>query len=361
MGFLRRDGRIIVLGIRNVRPKRLNPYQRAMVYRMIAYVAYGAGDVEEAITYFQKVLDEKVLSLRDDNRIRFNIAQLYAGQQDWNQVNAWLGEWLRYTDDPAPLGFYLMAIASYQLGDFDLAIERVQTALDTAPQPNESWMRLLSALYAQKEDYTSATPVLEELLMRWPKKVYWVQLSLIYGARADYKRALAVQQVAYAQGFLTEEAELMRLARSLLYNNVPYRAALVLETALEEGKIKKSSDVYELLANSWIAAREYEKSLPPLRTAAKLSDDGNLYVRLGQVHMQREQWDEAAGYLGQAIAKGGLKSSGNAELLLGISHYNNNNVGRARSHFTRARNYDATRTEAERWITHLETEQSQAG
>jgi tetratricopeptide (TPR) repeat protein len=342
--------------LKKLRPNRLNPYERALVYRMLAHVAYGANQPEQAIEYFVKFLEEEVLPIRDEARVRFNIAQLYASQQQWHEAIDWLNRWLLYVEDPDPLGFYLMGIAYYQLEDFDAAIVQTKRAVEIRPEPREPWLRLLAALYAQKQDYENAAPVLEELVLRFPKKEYWVQLSLIYGAHEDYRRSLSVQQVAYAQGFLSEDKELRRLARSYLYHELPYPAAQVLEKALEDAAIAPDSEAFELLANSWIAAREYQRSLDPLRSAAKLSEDGNLYVRLGQVHMQREAWSEASALLEKAIGKGGLKDPGNADLLLGIAYYNGAHVARARSSFLRARQHDSTRNAANRWITHLDTE-----
>ena len=342
--------------LKKLRPNRLNPYERALVYRMLAHVAYGANQNEQAIEYFVKFLEEEVLPIRDEARVRFNIAQLYASQQQWREAIDWLNRWLLYVEDPDPLGFYLMGIAYYQLEDFDAAIVQTKRSVELRPQPRESWLRLLAALYSGKQDYQNAAPVLEDLVLRFPKKPYWVQLSLIYGAHEDYRRSLSVQQVAYAQGLLTEDKELRRLARSYLYHELPYPAAQVLEKALEDGAIARDSEALELLANSWIAAREYQRSLDPLRSAAKLSENGNLYVRLGQVHMQSEAWNEASVLLEKAIEKGGLKKPGNAELLLGIAYYNDAHVARARSSFLRARQHDSTRNAANLWITHLDTE-----
>ncbi len=339
-----------------LRPSRLNPYERALVYRMLAFVAYGTSDYQAAIGYFEKVLGEEILSIRDEARIRFNIAQLYASLQDWPQVIAWVKNWLRYVSTPDPLGFYLMGIAYFQLEDFNSAIEYTRKAVESTNDPKEAWLRLLAALYAQTEDLKNATPVLEELVLRYPNKSYWVQLSLIYGARENYRRALAVQQVAYVQGLLTEDKELRRLARSYLYHDLPYPAAKVLEKGLEDGTIETDPESLELLANSWIAAREYNQALAPLEKAAELSEDGNLFVRLGQVHMQREEWSQAAELLGRALDKGGLDDPANATLLLGISYYNDASVGRARSFFQKARGHESTRAEADRWITHIERE-----
>ncbi len=88
-------------------PGRLNPYERALVYRLEAYVDYTAGNYDEAVASFQKVLDEAILPLRDDNRIRFNIAQLHAAQQQWRKVIEAIQLWLRYAEEPSPLGYYL--------------------------------------------------------------------------------------------------------------------------------------------------------------------------------------------------------------------------------------------------------------
>jgi tetratricopeptide (TPR) repeat protein len=227
-------------------------------------------------------------------------------------------------------------------------------------EPKEGWLQLLVALYIQQEDYTRATPIFEELVKRFPKKAYWVQLSLIYGALDDYRTSLAVQQVAHMQEFLTEHKEMLRLARSYLYHDLPLPAAKVLEESIEAGVVKPDAASYELLANSLIAARDFDRSLAPLRKAAALSEDGNLYVRLGQVHLQREEWDLAAVQLQQAVTKGDLRDPGNAQLLLGISYYNIDRVGKARSSFARARKYEKTREAANHWITHIETEAAKA-
>jgi tetratricopeptide (TPR) repeat protein len=335
---------------------RLNPYERALVHRLSAHVHYSTGDFAAAIESFERVLAEEVLPVREDNRIRFNIAQLQASQQKWRETLAALDRWSRYVREPDPLAHYLRGIAHYQLGELDRALAEAEQAVDLSPDPPEGWLQLLAALYAQKQDYARATPVLEELVVRFPKERYWIQLSLIYGAREEYRHSLAVQQVAYLQGFLRQDKELRRLARGYLYNSLPYPAARVLEKGLAEGKIGRDAAALELLANSWIAAREYEKALSPLGEAAELSENGNLYVRLGQVYMQREEWARASEMLQKAVRKGELKDTGSVELLLGICSYNEQRVEQARSYFARARQHDSTREAADRWLTHIDGE-----
>jgi tetratricopeptide (TPR) repeat protein len=340
-------------------PKRLNPFERALVYRLQAHLAYFAGDYAAARERFEAVLAEKILPVRDDNRIRFNIAQLYAASQQWPEVITALDRWARYVEAQDSFAYYLRAVAHFQRDELDAALADARQAVELSSEPMESWLQLLAALHSQKEDFASAIPILEQLVVRFPtKKQYWIQLALTYGAVQDYPRAFAVQMLAYRQALLKEDKELGRLARVSLHQNVPYQAAEVLEKGLAEGAIPRDSEALELLANSWIAAREYERSLAPLRQAAELAQNGNLFVRLGQVYMQREAWQEAAEVLQQAIAKGDLKDPGNADLLLGISYYNDHRVDQARASFARARRHDSTREAAERWITLVERDLS---
>lgn len=341
---------------------RMNAPGRAQVFRLLAYVNYQLGEQEKALEYFEKTLAEEGLPLKDDVRVMFNVVQLHAAMLQWQEVLESLERWRRYVppSEWTPLSHYLEAVAHYQLEQYDEALTAARKTVSMTPEPEESWLQMLAALYVQKEDYASVTPVLEELVVRFPKKQYWVQLSLIYGAREDYRHSLAAQQVAYLQGYLERDGEIRRLARSYVFAGLPYEAAQVLDRGLAEGEIEKDADAYELLANSWIQAREFDRSLPPLRRAAELSEDGDLYVRLGQVTMAREQWGEAVDLFKRAIEKGNLSNPGSADLLLGIAYYNDNRVGSARFSFARAREYEKTRKAADDWLRHIEKE-SQSG
>jgi tetratricopeptide (TPR) repeat protein len=340
--------------------RRLNPYEKALAYRLLAYAAFGQEDFQGAVDYFEKAVEQEALPIDDEASVRFNIAQLYGSLEEWRKVIQALNLWFHYVEDPNPLAYYLLAISHYQIAEYEQAIAPATRAIDLSPEPREGWLQLLVALYLQKDDYEHATPILERLVMSFPKKQYWVQLSLIYGARGDYENSLAVQQLAYTQGLLTEDSELRRLARSYLYNQLPHPAAHVLEKGLEEDRIEADQEVLELLGNSWIAAREFGKALEPLQRAATLCEDGRLYLRVAQVRVQQEEWKEAARLLQKALEKGGLDDPGRAHLLLGISYYTDDRPDQARAAFVRARAHDSTRTEANAWLEHIDRE-SRAG
>jgi len=346
--------------LEKLNPNRLNAYERALVYRLLAYAAIGQEDSAGAVQYFQKMVEEQVLPIEDEASALFSIAQIQASLEQWAKVDATLEEWFRLVERPNGGAYYLLAISRYQQDRYDEALAPALEAIEVSTRPEERWLQLVAALHLQQEDFDRAVPILEELVTRFPKKQYWLQLSLIYGARGDYEHSLRVQQLAHAQGLLTENDELRRLARTYLFHELPYPAARVLERGLEEGRIESDEEVLELLGNSWIAAREYEKSIDPLEQAAKLSDDGRLFLRLGQVRVQREDWKEATELIQKALEKGGLPDEGKAQMLLGISFYGDGQSDSATTAFSRARSHESTRKEATAWLEHL-ARQAQEG
>jgi tetratricopeptide (TPR) repeat protein len=339
---------------------RLNPYERALTYRFLAYASIGLEDPAGAVGYFEKVIEQEAMPIDDEASVRFSIAQIVASLGEWEKVEEQLEQWFRYVERPNAVAYYLLAISRYRREQYDEALSPALRSLEISKQPKESWLQLVAALYLHKEDYDSAVPLLEELVARFGKKQYWVQLSLIFSARGDYEHAMEIQQLAYAQGLLTDDDELRRLARTYLFRDLPHSAAQLLERGLEEGRIEPDREVLELVGNSWIAAREYEKAIGPLRQAAELSEDGRLYLRLAQVRIQREDWKEATGLIQKAINKGGLEDAGKAQLLLGISYFSSDLTEPALTAFRRAQKHKSTQTEAAAWLAHIER-QSQNG
>ena len=114
---------------------------------------------------------------------------------------------------------------------------------------------------------------------------------------------------------------LFRSAQLLLYLELPYRAVDVMKFGLEKRFMEEDSELYELLSNSWIMAREYDEAVDPLVRAAELAQGGRIYQRLAEVHIQQERWQEAAEALELAINKGELPRPGQTTLLMGIVLY----------------------------------------
>jgi tetratricopeptide (TPR) repeat protein len=332
---------------------RLSPYERGKVEQILFNIAYSQEQYEKARGHLKNAIDSGGLNTVEIDQARYQSAQLYMQEEKWREGAAALEEWFKTAMNPNSAAYYLLAVAYYQQDDFNRALPPAQKAVELMDKakPNESWLSMLSALYLQREQYREAIPVLQQLVTAAPdKKTYWMQLSSVYGQMEDYSNALAIMQLANNVGLVTEDSEVRRLADLLLFNDVPYRGAQVIESAIEKKIVSLDDKLYEKLANCWIAAGEFDKSIAPLQRAAELAPTGDAFVRLGEVQVQREDWSAAIAAIQRGVDKGDLKDPGSAQLMLGIAHYSQKEYETAVSFFQRARQSDKHRQIADSYL-----------
>jgi tetratricopeptide (TPR) repeat protein len=333
--------------------EKLSPYERGRTEQILFNIAYSQDKFQQARDHLQRAIDSGGLNAQEIDAARYQSAQLFLQEEKWREGAAALEEWFKTALNPNSAAYYLLAVAYYQQDDYNRALAPAKKAVELMDKakPNEGWLGMLSALYLQREEFREAIPVLEQLVSVAPdKKQYWMQLSSVYGQMENYANALGVMQLAYAAGLVTDDSEVRRLADLLMFNDVPYRGAQVLEAAIEKKTVNVDEKLYEKLANCWIQAGELDKSLAPLQRAAELASTGDLWVRVGEVHVQRDDWRGAITAVERGVAKGQLKDPGNAQLMLGIAHYNQKEYGAARPFFERARQSERHRQLADSYL-----------
>jgi len=335
--------------------KKLSPYEMSRVQQLYAVIAQQQERYADARKHLQLMLDSGGLNEQEILDGKFNIAQLYLAQEQWREGAAALEAWIAASPKPNSNAYYLLAVAYYQQGDERRALPPAEKALALAEKPQPSWLQLVLALYLKNEQYAKAEPLVRKLVATQPNnKANWVQLSAVLGAQEKYDDALVALQLAYHMGLLTESADLTRLADLMAFNSIPYRCGMLLTK--EAPRLEKSGAVQEKLSNCWVAAREWDKAVAPLRAAAQAKRSGDLYLRLGEVHVQREDWNAAVEALRRALEVGNAKDPGNAQVLLGMSYYNLKKPQEARQWFQRAMSTPRHRKQAEGWIRAIDVE-----
>jgi len=323
---------------------KLSPYERSKVEQILFNIAYSQEKFDQARGHLKSAIDAGGLNQQEIEQARYQSAQLFMQEEKWKEGATALEEWFKTASNPNSAAYYLLAVAYYQQDDFAKALPPAKKAVELMDKPQEGWLGMLSALYLQRDQFKEAVPILQQLIAVVPdKKTYWMQLSSVYGQMEDYPNALAIMQLAYSVGLVTEDQEVRRLADLLVFNGVPYRGAQILETAIEKKVVNLDDKLYEKLANCWLAAGEFDKSTQPLQRAAELSANGDLFVRLGEVQVQREDWAGAIAAIQRGLDKGQLKDPGNAQLLMGIAYFSDKKFGEARPYFERAQRVDKHR------------------
>jgi tetratricopeptide (TPR) repeat protein len=342
-----------------LRLDKLSPHELAQADRLRGYVSYGKEQNEAAIEQLRKALaDPEALQPRDRADVLFQIAQIQAVERRWRDVIATLETWFQTVERPNSVGYFLTALSYFQLEEVDAALLPAKKAVELAKVPQQSWLQLLLAIQLTRQDYAAAEPVLDQMIALYPNsgKEYWMQLSALHGVTGDDARALGVLEIAYRKGLLTDDRDVRRLLQLMLARGIPHRAAQIFENEMAAQRFQEDPEALELLSISWILAREPAKAEPALARAAELAPKGELYVRLAQIHLLEEEWEDAAAVLRKALAKGGLSDPGTAQLMLGIACYNEHQLREARSWFAQAQRSGATREQAENWLQHVDRE-----
>jgi len=214
----------------------------------------------------------------------------------------------------------------------------------------EDWYVLLNFAYFQQENYNKVRDIQKTLLASWPKKNYWFSLAGAYTELGQDDDVITTYASAHTQGMLEKESELITMAQLFMQREVPYKAATLLEKEMEAGRVEKSGRNYRLLSQAWQLAMESEKAIPALREAARLEDDGELDVRLGNAYLNTGNYEECVKSVQTGIRKGGLKSPDNAQISLGMCLYNERKYQAAIEAFRVAARTDRSRRVANQWI-----------
>ena len=341
--------------------RALNSYELANVYNLFAFLAYATEDYPQSLRYYEQVIAQPDIPLAMEINTRFTIAQLYFVQEKWQQgIDAML-VWFDLNEKPNAGAYVLLAQGYYQVKKYDLALENVETAISMhegeGKLPKEQWYNLARFLYFDKEDFDSALDVLNTLIIYYPKKQYWVQASHLYGEKKEEQKQLALMEAAYEQGFLDRSSELVTMAYLYLNAEVPYYAGSVIEKGFKDELVDDKSKNYELGGSAWAQAREVAKSIPMMEKAAAKSDEGELYVRLGNVYLDGDQFVKAADSVNKGLKKGGVKRPDQARLVLGMAYFNLGEYNKARKAFRDAGKDDRSEKYAKQWIAYVSSEE----
>jgi tetratricopeptide (TPR) repeat protein len=224
-------------------------------------------------------------------------------------------------------------------------------AVEKSPQPKESWLQLLVAIYGNLKDYPNVAATLEKLVNVAPgKKLYWMQLAAVQNHLERDAKALATLQLAHRAELLDEDDDLRQLARLLYLNRLPFECAEVVEESIAKNAVAADADAYQLLANCYLAARESDEALAPLARAAELSPDGDMDLLLGQLRLQREEYAAALEALEQALAKAKPEKRGQVQLLIGVAQLGAERFDEAERSFRAAQGDEKVRRAAESYL-----------
>jgi tetratricopeptide (TPR) repeat protein len=341
--------------------KNLRPAEAIQLYNFYGVIYFSMERYRDSIKAFQTMLQQEDIEPRQRTETLYTLAQLHFTIEDWQGAIRIMDEWLKEVTNPPPDPLILLASAYYQLERYNEMIAPIERAMSIArdrdKEVKESWWLLLRVAYFEQGNLQKVTEILEVLVVNWPKKEYWTMLSGMYGELNKSARQLGAYEAAYDQGLLDKSSELTTLAQLLMQAEAGYKAARVLEKGMDAGLVEKTEQNYRLLSQAWQMASEFEKAIPPLKSAAASSNDGELYARLANSYLNLSRYDECDEAATTAINRGGLKRPAVSWELKGMCLFELEKYDEAKKAFRRAADDKAVEKRARNWITFIESEQ----
>ncbi len=338
----------------------LTPYEIAQIHNLTGYSWYLQENFPEAIRAYQRVLAQPELPEALQQSTLKTVAQLYFTVEEYRRALETVQQLMAVVAEPSADVYMLLGQAHFQLQDYPQALGPIKTAIDMYKEqgrtPRENWLLLLRVCYYEMGDFQSMIGVLKELVTFYPKDTYILTLAGVYSELGDTKKQLALVEVLYEKGVLTNPTHIVNLANLYLLHEIPYKAATILEAEMAGERVESDVRNLRLLSQAWYTAREDDKAIPPLRRAAELSEDGELYIRLAQSHINLEQWTEAAEACQEGLRIGGLKREDQAQIMRGMALFNLKQLRAARRAFQAALQDNRSRRTAQQWIAYVDSE-----
>jgi len=333
---------------------KLTDYERTNVLNYIGYVYYSTDDMAGAVGVYKEMLTIPDLEPQLRKQTVYTMAQLMTMEEKYVEAIKYIELWFTLETNPGPQPFIMYAQNLYQTNRYPEMVKPIESAIAVAQsrdlEVKEDWYVLLNFAYFQQEDYLKVRDIQKILLVSWPKKRYWFSLAGAFTELGEEKNLLAAYDAAHTQGMLESEAELVTMAQLYMQSEVPYKAGTLLEREMETGRVSKNAKNYRMLSQAWTLSMEDAKSIPALKEAARLSDEGELNLRLGNAHLNLGQYGDCVTAVEAGIRKGGIKSADNAQISLGMCQYNLKKYNDAKKSFTAAATTPRSRRVANQWI-----------
>ena len=354
----------------------LTESDKAQMYYYFAYIDSINEDLKSAKRNYIKFLSIEDADPRLKSNVISMLGQLSYSEGNYKTAIDYMEQWISMEANPSSLGFDIIAASYWQLKDKKKALKFSERALCVAKanksKPKESTYNLLIALYNENQRIKDMLPLFEELVRFYPKKRYWTQLSGVYGELKEEKKQLSSLEAAHDQRLLDKGTEYVSLYQLLMRAEAPLKAARVMQYGIEKEFVKEDEKHLKYLAQGWHMAQELDKAEPAYEKAAKKSEEGELYVFLGQIYLATDRYKEAKQALQLGPKKGKLKDPVTVNILLGQVAYELQEFEDATKFFrtaidrltdikiknkeTREKKQDKLRTQALSWLTYTERE-----
>jgi tetratricopeptide (TPR) repeat protein len=338
-----------------------NDFDKATVNRYLGSMHAQKEEYNDAIKYTKLAVAPDVLNFADQAQLLKLLGDLYAGTEKFDEAKKAYVAWMDYTGEEDPTVYIRIAQANFQLEQYRDVFEPADKAIKLQKEPKNAPYQLKLAAYFELKDYANMVKVGEEIVRVWPDdKKAWIGLGKYYLQTENYQKGLATMEVAYNNGFFEAEVDYKVLSNFYSLNEIPFKAAITLEKAIKENKVKRTKQNISAIATNYHRSKDFEKAAKYYEEAAKFDDDAEFYRKAGSLLLQSEKFSAAVVRLNKALELGSDKK-GTIYTDLAEAYYYQGKYKQAHAAITKAMDDPRTRKFAKGWSPYIKDKAARNG
>lgn len=333
---------------------KAKPYDIAMAALLAGSAAIELDDDARAIPFLTRAIEENALSNDNHYTAMLSLASVYINAGDFAKADPLIARVIAETKTTNPEVYGLQGASFYNNDKFAEAIPALKRAIELKPDaPEEQWLQMLLACYAETEDNAAAISLGEQLHRKHPDdKRALMMLAGIYSNADQPEKAAALLDGARGKGMLSDPADYQRLVSMYFGMDREKDAAVVLEEGMAKGIVPADGKNYALLAQAHYFSDNIPAAIAAAQKAAPLATDGEPALFLAQILGQEDRNAEAKAAAQQALAKG-LKNPGNAWIAIARAEYYSDNIAAAQAAYREAAKDPSTKAEAQKALAQI--------
>ncbi|QIZ77187.1 tetratricopeptide repeat protein [Ferrimonas lipolytica] len=336
--------------------KTSSDFDKAYVSRMIGSLYAGKdGKVDTAMKHLKVAVDINQLGGSDHGNAIKLLADLSISERKFDDALKYYQDWMTFTCKEDVNVYLRMASAHYEKKEYKPAISFADKSIALQKRVNKAPYSLKMGAYYETKQYKNAAKIAEEIVRLFPQEGRaWVQLAQMYMLGEDYKKSLYTMDVAFRNGFLEKASEYKMLAQLYAQNEVPLKSAQLQEQYLKDGLVERDVGAVSMLANTYHQAKQIDKAVKFYGEAGELSGNSKHYMRQAGLLMERERYGEAKTAVRKALDGTGLKSTGEAQMILAQAHFYLDEFKSAYKACMAATKDSKTAKNAKSWLSYIE-------
>ena len=282
-----------------------NDFDKATVNRYLGNLYAQKEEYTKAIGFIVEAIKPDVLNFKDQGDLYKLLGDLYMGQQKYTDAIKTYNDWMDFTGEQDSKVYARIAQANWELKQYTKVLEPADKAIALEKEPNKSFYMLKIGAYFELKQFKNAVKVAETLVKLFPDDgKNWTQLGSFYMQTENFSKGQTVMEVAYEKGYFEKENHYKILSSYYSLNDIPYKAAIVMEKALKAEKIERTKQNVTAVASYFHQSKHLKTAAKYYEEAAKFDDDAELYRKAGSLLLTEQKYSAAVERLNKALELG---------------------------------------------------------